>query len=106
MGKFRIKIKAWWCSDDYVQFIYSTNGIRWHKVHALDYDILDEWYYMRPLTVEYYDCERYINKFKTINDIHKYEQEEEKRVNENNNQMSKRDKLNKEKKQAIYNKFA
>jgi len=76
MGRFRIKITSWWASPEWVHFKYSTNGIFWKRVYTCEYDIMDEYYYLVPLTVQISSADEYINKFKSIDDIRKYEKEQ------------------------------
>jgi hypothetical protein len=105
MGKFRIKITAWWASNEYVQFKYSTNGIIWRKIYKCEYEILDEWYYMQPLTTHYSNSESTIAKFKTIDDIRKYEQEEKQKLIKYNADIDARNKRKEAERKAVYKRF-
>jgi len=105
MGKFRIKISSSWFSDDFIILKYSTNGLFWKKIYQYEYDSLDNWCYMVIKTEHYKNAEYLLSKFKSIDDIIKYEEEERKKGVEHNNQISKRNKKLKEDKQKIYQKF-
>ena len=105
MGKFRIKIIAWLHSDDYVQFKYSTNGIIWHKIRNCERDILDNWYYMKPLTISYKDAESTVSKFQSLDDIHKYEQSQKDKVTQYNADIDANNKRIRSEKAAVYNRF-
>lgn len=105
MGKFRIKIIPWWVSDDYVQFKYSTNGIIWYKIHHSKRDVLDNYFYMEPLTIHYTDAERTVAKFQSINDIRNYEQIEKDKLVKYNTEKDVNDKLKSLEKEATYKRF-
>lgn len=106
MGRFRIKISSWWASNDWVQFWYSTNGIIWRRVHTLEYDILDEWYYMVPLTVSYRDAEYYIKKFSTIEAIREYEREDRARCNKENQRIKDWNDRKDAERKSVYKRFS
>lgn len=105
MGKFRIKVVSWWASDDYVQLKYSTNGIIWRKVNSCTREILNNRYYMRPLTISYKDAERTVAKFQSIDDIRKYEQDEKDKLMKYNAEIDAHNKRKKAEKEAVYKKF-
>lgn len=105
MGKFRIKVIAWWASDDYVQLKYSTNGIIWRKIRHSERDILDNWYYMKPLKISYKDAERTVAKFQSLDDIRKYEQIEKDKVTQYNAEIDANNKRIKAEKKEVYKRF-
>lgn len=105
MGKFRIKIASSWFSDEFVIYKYSENGIIWHKILTSEFDILDKRWYMKTLTTSYRSSESIINKFKTLDDVHKYEEENIDRVIVNNEKIDKRNKAKIADMNAIYKKF-
>lgn len=105
MGKFRIKVIPWWASDDYVQFKYSTNGIIWHKIRHCEREVLDDWYYMEPLTVRYIYAESTVAKFQSIDDIRKYEQLEKDKLVKRNAEIDAYNKRKKAEKEAVYKRF-
>lgn len=105
MGKFRVKIVPTWFSDTYAILKYSTNGIFWKKLYTYDYDILDEWCYMSPRTFHFSNSESVIKQFKSIEDILRYEKEQELKVIAHNKEISKLNKEIKKSKQDIYKKY-
>lgn len=105
MGKFRIKIREWWASDEFANIIYSTNGIIWNKIKNCEYDISDEWYYMKPIKIHFTNCESYIKKFSNIDDIHKFEQKEKERMDKYNDEITKQNNRKKLERQKVYNKL-
>lgn len=105
MGKFRIKVIAWWVSDDYVQLKYSTNGIIWRKIRYSERDILDNWYYMKPLKISYKDAERTVAKFQSLDDIRKYEQIEKDILVKCNAEIDANNKRIKAEKKEVYKRF-
>lgn len=105
MSKFRIKVSPWWASDDYIILKYSTNGIFWKTLKNYEYDVLDKWCYMTTKVSHYTNAEYLINKFKSLEDIIKYEEEEEGKVITHNNEINARNKIKKQEKQKVYKKY-
>ncbi len=82
-------------SKEWVNFKYSTNGVFWKKVYTAEYDILDNYYYIRSLLTPIKNADEYINKFKSVEDIKQYEKEQyeyayakNKQIDEYNNQKA------------------
>ena len=106
MGKFRIKISSSWFSEDYIVLKYSTNGIFWKSIKCYDYDILDKWCYMSTKTSHFSNAKDLISKFKTIEDVKRYEEEERQRVIKHNTEISERNKRHKEERNNVYRQFS
>ncbi len=105
MGKFRIKITPWWASDDWAQFKYSTNGLFWKRIYSSEYNILDERYYMTPLTTHYSSSESTMLQFNSIEDVRKYETEQSAIVNRENARIREYERQEEVKKNAFYKRF-
>lgn len=106
MGKFRIKITAWWASADYIQYKYSTNGIFWHRIYKCEYEILDEWYYMKPRTDYYSNAKYVIDEFKSVDDIRKYEDNQRAMMIKYNAEIKAIKDRHKKDRNDVYNKFS
>lgn len=106
MGKFRIKISSSWFSEDYIVLKYSTNGIFWKKVREYEYDIMDEWCYMSTKTSHFSNAKELLSKFKTIEDVKRYEEEERRKVIKHNAEISERNKRHKEELNNVYRQFS
>lgn len=105
MGKFRIKISPTWWSDEYVKIKYSTNGVFWKKLYGYDYDILDNWCYVHPVIIRYDRAETFLSKFKTIDDIIKFEAEQKEKVIKHNNEITEKNKKELEERKKVYKQF-
>jgi len=105
MEKFRLKIVSTWYSNKFVYLKYSTNRWRWKKLYNYEYDVLDKWCYFTPVAISINNVEGFIKKFKTIEDIRKYEEIELKKVNRRNKALSEQKKKEKEKSKMIYKKY-
>jgi hypothetical protein len=106
MKKFRIKISSSYYSEDYVVFKYSTNGIFWKSIKSYHYNSLDNWCYMSTKTSHFSSVKDFLSKFKTIEDVNKYEEEERQKVIKHNQEISYRNKKHKEERDNIYNKYS
>lgn len=106
MGKFRIKISESWFSKDYIVLKYSTNGIFWKTIQEYEYDVLDEWCYMVTKTASFKNAEYLLSKFKTLDDVIKYENEEKQRVDKQNKAISERNERHIKERNDIYAKFS
>lgn len=106
MKKFRIKISASWFSEDFIVLKYSTNGIFWKSIKCYEYDILDKWCYMSIKTSHFSNAKELISKFKTIEDVKRYEEEEREKVNKHNQEISNKNKKHKEERDDVYNKYS
>lgn len=106
MRKFRIKISSSWFSRDYVVFKYSTNGIFWKTIKEYEYDICDNWCYMVVKRINFSSAYAVISKFKTIEDVKKYEAEERWKVIAHNNNISEANKKHKKKRNEVYKRFS
>jgi hypothetical protein len=106
MGKFRIKISSSWFSEDYIVLKYSTNGIFWKTIKCYDYEISDNWCYMSTKIGHFSNAKELISKFKTIEDVRKYEEEERRRVIKHNQEISDRNKKHKEERNNVYRRYS
>jgi hypothetical protein len=106
MGKFRIKISSSWFSKDFIVFKYSTNGIFWKSIKCYDYDIINEWCYMSIKTSPFSYAKEFISKFKTIEDVRKYEEKERQQVIKHNQEISDRNKKHIEERNNIYKQYS
>ena len=106
MGKFKIKIASSWFSEDFIVLKYSTNGIFWKSVKSYDYDILDEWCYMLTKTTHFSNAETELSKFKTLEDVKRYEEAEREKVIKHNSEISEKNKRHKEKRNNIYKQYS
>ena len=106
MRKFRIKIRAWWASSDFVTIVYSTNGIFWKKIRKCERDVMDGWYYMTPLVIHFTNAGSVLKDFPTLESVLKYDTEQRKKVNSYNNDVLDFQKRKDEEKNKIYNKFS
>jgi len=105
MGKFRIKVSSWWANPDYMNLIYSTNGIIWHSIKKCEYDSFGDYYFMDSLHKHYNSCSTYIKKFTNINDVREFHKKESEKVKRLNDEIKRRDKRKKEERKAVYKKF-
>lgn len=106
MGKFRIKISPSWFSKDYIVLKYSTNGIFWKRIKCYYYDIVDNWCYMSTKTSDFNNAKELLSKFKTIDDVKRYEEVERQRVLNDNTEISESNRKHKEKRNNIYRQFS
>jgi hypothetical protein len=106
MGKFRIKISSTWLFDELVVFKYSTNGIFWKKIKCQRFDIFSKKSYMGTKIKNYIFAEEIISRFKTIEDVRKYEEEEKQLVIEFNKKFYERKKKERDEKKNIYKQFS
>ena len=106
MGKFRLKIVESSFSKDYVYFKYTTNGIFWKTIKNYEYVSLDEYCYMVPLLKKFTEVEHYFNKFKTLDDIVKFEELEFKKVVKHNTQINHLKNESTKKRDEIYKKYS
>ncbi len=61
---------------------------------------------MSTKTVHFDNAEYLLSKFKTMEDVKKYEEEQMERVIKHNSQISERNKRNKERRDKIYRQFS
>ena len=106
MGKFRIKISSSWFSKDFIVLRYSTNGIFWKSIKCYHYDISEKWCYMSTKTSHFSDAKYLLSKFKTIQDVKRYENQERQRVIRHNAEISEINKNNKDKRDKVYSQFS
>lgn len=106
MGKFRIKVSPSWFSEDYIVVKYSKNCIFWKSVKGYDYNILDKWCYLSTKTIHFSKAKDFISKFRNMEDVKKYEEEEIKRVIKHNAEISEKNKKHKEELNNFYKQFS
>ena len=106
MGNFRIKISSSSFSEDYIVLRYSTNGIFWKNIKCYDYDVLDKWCYMSTKITHFSNAKYELSKFKTLEDVKRYEEDERQRVIKHNSQISERNKRHKEERNNVYRQFS
>lgn len=106
MGKFRIKISSTWFSEDYIVLKYSTNGIFWKTIREYEYDSLAKWCYMNAKIISFSSAEYVLNKFKTLEDVIKFEDEQRMLVNTQNKEISERNKKHKKERDDVYKKYS
>ena len=104
--KFKIKIFSSWFSSDYIMLRYTTNGIFWKTIKCYKHDILNNWCYMSTLITHFSNAERLISKFKTVEDIKKYESIQVQSVFNRNRQILEQNRINSKEKNDIYRKFS
>jgi len=86
--------------------LYSTNGIFWKNIKSCDCDVLDEWWYMSTKISHFSNAKELIPKFKTIEDVKEYEDEERQRVIKRNSEIYKINQKKKEERDNVYKKFS
>lgn len=105
MGRFRIKIRSSWFSEDWIVLRYSTNGIFWKSVKEYDYDILDKWCYMSTKISGFGNAKYLLEKFNTLKKVKQYEAKQRDKVNKHNAEISERNKKHKENLKNIYKQY-
>jgi len=94
MEQFRVKLKAWSVSDDYAHIIYSTDGISWNEINNCERELMDDRYYIKPICLRIDKCESVIKKFRSLDDVIEYEENEKNIMIKRNNEI---DELNRKK---------
>lgn len=105
MGKFKIKISPTWYSDEFIVLKYTTNNIFWKTIYGYEYGYQYNRAHMVKKTWHYSNAKYLMQKFKTLEDVKKYEAEELKKVKQKNEEIVKQNKKKKEDKKRIYKKF-
>jgi hypothetical protein len=104
MGKFRIKIKSSWFSEDYVELRYSTNGIFWQSVKC--YEETCEACYMSTMTVHFRNAKELLSRFNSIEDVKRFEEDDRARVMKRNSEIEKSNRMHKEERANVYKQFS
>jgi len=102
MGRFRIRIAPTWFSDDYVYLKYSNNGVFWKTVKGYTEDRLDKWCYWEKKAVKLTDAEHWISRFKTIDEVKIFEEEQLKLGIDRNKELSEEARRKQKEKDKIY----
>jgi hypothetical protein len=105
-GYFKIKISSLWYSEDYIKFKYTTNGIFWKNVKCCVYSPLDECYFMSNKTCHFRYAKNFLSKFKTLDDVKRYEDVEKEQVIKHNNNISENNKRYKEERNNVFKKYS
>lgn len=105
MGKFEIKIRPSWFSNDVIVLRYSTNGIFWKSVKCCEYGILENWYYMKTMTSHFSNAKYLLQKFDTLEKVKKFEASELASLKKLNNSIADRNRKHKEERKSIYKQF-
>ncbi len=100
--KFKIKISSTSFSQDYCIIKYTTNGIFWKSIKHYEYDVLDKWCYMTTEIIHFSNAKDFLSKFKTIEDVKKYEEKELLRVIGQNKEISERNKKHNAERNNVY----
>ena len=106
MGKFRIKISPASWSRDFIILKYSTNGIFWKTIKECEYDILDEWCYMVPKIHNFKNAEYLLEKFKSLDNVLRFESEELLKVINHNKDITERKRRHEKEREDVYRRFS
>ena len=105
MGRFRIKIRSTWFSEDYIVLRYSTNGIFWKSIKEYEYDLLDKWCYMVTKKSHFSNAKHLLQKFNTLEKIKQYEAEQRDKVRKHNKEISEKHRKHKENRNNVYKQY-